>query len=153
MGVSVSFTRVTSEDLERGHEDPEWLMDHLLEVDTTDEPDGYLDKAWAGLQFLLDAEGVPIDLRGGTYDFIGADGDLLAWSERDVDEAARILRATPFERLTRHFDPAEMMRQDIYPGIWERDDALNYLRSSYEVLVRFFDFAAKARSAAVMQVG
>jgi uncharacterized protein DUF1877 len=153
MGVSVSFARISPADLDRGYDDPEWLMDHLMAVDTTGEPDGYLDKAWAGLQFLLDAEGIDIDLRGGTYDFIGDDGDLVAWSEHSVEEAAKILRATPFDRLARHFDPAEMTRQDIYPGIWQRDDALDYLRHAYRVLVEFFDAAAQARSAAVMQIG
>jgi hypothetical protein len=153
MGVTVSFTRVSPDDLDRGHDDPDWLCDHLYEVDSTDEPGGYLDKAWAGLQFLLDAEDVDIDLRGGTYDFIGEDGDLVAWSEYDVEEAAKMLRAMPFERLAQHFDPAEMMRQDIYPGIWDSDNALDYLRSHYEALVRFFDLAATAGSAAVMQIG
>jgi hypothetical protein len=149
MGMVVSFTRVTPEELDRAMDDAEWAEEHLWDLDR--EPDGYLDKAWDGIQFLLNAAEVPIDLRMDG-DFIGEDGCLAGWTVGDVENAARHLRATPFEQLARHFDPARMTQRDIYPAvIWERDDdALDYLREHYEILVKFFDAAAASGSAAIM---
>jgi hypothetical protein len=151
MGMVISFTRVTPEALDKAIEDPEWAEAHLDDLDTTDEPDGYIDKAWAGIQFLLDAADVPINLRENG-EFIGEEGYFFGWSAFMVAEAARHLRATPFERLAPHFDPAQMTEQDIYPSaIWARNGGeLDYLRQHYEQLVRFFDAAATSGSAAIM---
>jgi len=151
MGMVLSFTRVTPEELNKAMADPEWAGEYLWELDRTDEPDGYLDKAWDGIQFLLDAAKVPIQLRMDGH-LIDAEGCLAAWTVSDVEDAARHLRATPFEQLARHFDPARMAGQGIYPAIiWERDDdALDYLRENYEALVLFFDAAAASGSAAIM---
>lgn|SRR2546429_993384 len=150
MSMVISFTRVTPEALDKAVDDPEWAEEHLDELDLTDEPDGYLDKAWDGIQFLLNAADVPVDIREGG-DFIDEDGNFFAWTAGDIERAAQHLRATPFEQLARHFDPARMTELDVYPGIWERDDdALDYLKAHYEVLVRFFDAAAASGSAAIM---
>jgi hypothetical protein len=148
----ISFTQVTPAELDRAMEDPEWTQEHLYDLDRTGQPDGYLDKAWDGIQFLLDAAEVPIDLRQDG-DFIGEDG-LSGWTVDAIEEAAKHLRATPFEQLARHFDPARMTERDIYPGIWAHDDdALGYLRTNYETLVRFFDATAASGSAAIMHFG
>ncbi|MEV5592644.1 DUF1877 family protein [Streptomyces sp. NPDC052496] len=72
--------------------------------DRPGEPDGgstgELDKAWAGLQFLLDAEGVSIELMMDGFP-IGEDG-LSGWSVEEVREAAERLGVVPFERLAAH---------------------------------------------------
>jgi Domain of unknown function (DUF1877) len=180
MGMYMSFTRVTPEVLDQAFEDPKWArgyldgdldddLDDSLDDDDDDDGDGDdddgdpddelygdLDKAWDGIQFLLDRAGVPVELQmGGEY--IGEDGELAGWAVDDVKDAARHLRATPFEQLARHFDPVLMMERCVYPPIWDRDpaddDVLDYLKQSYEVLVRFFDTAAASESAAIMRFG
>jgi hypothetical protein len=150
MSMTLSFTQVTPAVLAKAKEDPEWADEYLWELDPTGEPDGYLDKAWAGIQFLLDTAGVPIDLRDDG-EYLDEEGHLFGWSVHQVHEAAQRLRATPFEELARYYDPALMAEQDIYPGIWGRDDtALNYLNEYYEVLLRFFEATAAAQSAAIV---
>jgi hypothetical protein len=156
MGMYMSFTRVTSEELEKAVADPKWAHERV-EQDRTDDLDGDLDKAWDGIQFLLDRAGLGIELQMGGSEFIGEGADLGGWTVDDVKDAARHLRATPFEELARHFDPVRMTKSGIYPQIWERDpaedDVLGYLKHFYEVLVRFFDTAAASESAAIMSCG
>ena len=53
MSMVISFTRVTPEALDKAVDDPEWAEEHLDELDLTDEPDGYLDKAWDGIHRCL----------------------------------------------------------------------------------------------------
>lgn len=158
MGMYMSFMRVTPEELEEAETDPEWARDYVDDPDRTDELDGYLDldKAWDGIQFLLNRAGLPIELQLDGV-FISEDPFLAGWTVDDVKDAARHLRATPFEQLARHFDPAQMTESGIYPPIWERDpaedDVLGYLKEFYELLVRFFDAAAASESAAIMSFG
>lgn len=68
----------------------------------------------------------------------------FGWSVHLVASTAQQLRATPFERLASHLDPAEMDEWD--------DDDLGYLREYYQTLVTFFDAAASSGSAATMTV-
>jgi hypothetical protein len=158
MGMYMSFTRVTPEELEKAATDPQWARDCVDDLDRADEHDGHLDldKAWDGIQFLLDRAGLPIELQLDG-ESISEDPYLTGWTVDDVKDAARHLRATPFEQLVRHFDPAQMMKSGIYPRIWDRDpaedDVLGYLKESYELLVRFFDAAAASKSAAIMSFG
>jgi hypothetical protein len=155
MGVTLGFTRVTPEDLEKAIDDPEQaeeILERVASEDRAGEPDGYLDKAWGGLQFLLDAAKVPVDLRMDG-EFIDDEAYLSAWDAYVVAETARHLRAISFEDLARHFDPVRMTEQDIYPAIWERDDALGYLKAHYAGLVEFFEAAAAAGAAAISHFG
>src|SRR5262245_57371610 len=75
MGMIGGYWRMMPDDLERAIEDPQWGLDHLEEVsegtypalDVT-ETDRYMDvdKAWAGIAFLLNvAGGAPADIVGG----------------------------------------------------------------------------------------
>jgi hypothetical protein len=152
MGMVLGFRRVTPEELTRALENPEQAEELVDREILPGEPDGYLDKSWDGLQFLLDEAEVPVDLRidGEPLDeeahLAGWDADLVAW-------AAQQLSATPFEHLARHFDPARMMADDRYPRIWDRGDALGYLQAHYEGLVGFLTDVAAAGLAAIRYFG
>jgi hypothetical protein len=146
----MSFYRVTPEELDRAIADPGWARERIADADLTGEPDGYLDKACGGIQFLLDAAEVPVDLRIDGEP-IRDDGSLSGWSAAEVVFAAESLRATSFEELARHYDPVLMAKEDIYPSIWDEDGrALDYLRAHYTTLVRFFEVVAASGSAAIM---
>ncbi len=150
MGRTISFYRVTPDQLERALADGQRAGDLVRDMDVGEEPDGYLDKSWAGLQFLMDAANVGPDLRMDG-DFIGDDGCLTGWSAETVAEVAGVLRAKPFDELARYFDPDRMVEAKIYPvRIWHREDARDYLRGCYERLVGFFEAAATSGSAAIM---
>ncbi|GAA0898268.1 hypothetical protein GCM10009557_73470 [Virgisporangium ochraceum] len=160
MGMVMSFHRVTPDELARVVEDP-GCVDDILEAageraQADGSPDGDLDKSWAGLDFLLAAADVPVDIEDGVMDYLDDDGTVSVWDATKVAEAARVLRSTPFGELARHHDPARMTELDIYPGIiWVRDgdEALDWLRECYEALVAFLDDAASRGCAVVKTFG
>ena len=67
-----------------------------------------------------------------------------------LNHAAGYLQALPWEELACHFDRARMTADGIYPAIWDDDDALDYLRAYYDVLVKFFGAAAAAKDAVIL---
>lgn len=154
MGMVVSFTRVTAEQLAKAEQDPEWaeeLLEELAEPEDEDEPDGYLDKAWAGIQYLMEAEGLGIDLLMDG-DSLDEDGTLFGWSVAHVRQVAEKLRAAPWERLAAHYDAEKMMAAEVYPRVWDTgDDERDYVEGYYQGLVEFFAFAAAKQSAAIME--
>ncbi|MCX5213513.1 YfbM family protein [Kitasatospora sp. NBC_00240] len=157
----MSFTPLTPEELARATEDPAWAeefldayYDHDGDEDIEPEAfDGYLDKAWAGIQFLLDAADATVELDMGGYPI--DDESLSGWTVEDVRRTAERLRELPWERLAEHYDPARMAEREVYPDVWQVDPEgeLEYLRVHYATLVAFFDGAARAGSAAILQFG
>lgn len=154
MGLTMSFTRVTPEELERAVHDQPWamkLVEFLGELDDPGEPAGNLDKSWDGLQYLLDRAGVGVRLQDDGVP-INEDHTIAGWRVDNVRQTAELLRATPFEELAGFFDPAEMTEHEVYPSFWDADD-LEYLRGNYQTLVEFFEATAGAKSAAIMEFG
>ncbi|MEU4316781.1 DUF1877 family protein [Nocardia sp. NPDC024068] len=141
MGIVVSFDRVSEAQLAQVRSDPDQHWEVIDDGrDRRTEPDGYLDKAWQGLSDLLESAGTGIDLV--------LDGDpiddsefLFGWSSALVRRTAEKLSDTPFTTLAAHAEAAAV------------DEAeLGYLRQYYDVLVKFFDSAAVAGSAAIMSM-
>ncbi|MEU9126438.1 YfbM family protein [Streptomyces sp. NPDC048506] len=153
MGMVISFTRVTPEELDKAVKDPEWAEEFLWEVDELrpDNPGADLDKAWAGLEFLLGEADESIEfLMDG--DPIDDEGTLFSWSVESVQDVAKRLRALPWERLATHYDPVQMAKEKVYPNIWdpENEFELEYLKWAYDELVAFFDATARLESPALM---
>jgi hypothetical protein len=149
MSMVLSFTLVTPEELERAFQDPEWADRYLEQLFDEGRSYCYLEKAWAGIQFLLDAADVPIDI----YE----DGHLIddgcvyfGWDPAMVAEAAEALRGAPFDVLATHYDPAKLTAADVYPRVWY-DDTLDYLRENHASLVTFFEEAAAAKAGAIRE--
>ncbi|MEV0344076.1 YfbM family protein [Nocardia sp. NPDC050713] len=153
MGVILSFKKVTSERLAGLVAAGAQAQEDLWNIERAKgDPEGYLDKSWDGLRYLLEAARSGVDL------FFGGeliDDEYYAWPVDLVQTTAEQLRATPFAALAAHYDPGAMDEANVYPGIWTRDgdQALDYLRYHYEILVAFFADAAKTGSAAVMHFG
>jgi Domain of unknown function (DUF1877) len=114
-----------------------------------------LDKAWHGIHYLLTAtswEGdAPLNLllcgeEVGDID-VGY-GKPRAVRAGQVAEASRALAALSDDSIRARFDPAAMMRADIYPGIWDRppsqDDSLGYVMDYLGELRAFLARAAAA---------
>lgn len=148
MGLVVSFKTVSPQELDAACEDPRSPAE-LGRRDRPGEPGGYLDKAWAGLQFLFDEADLPIDLLADGF-VINDDVTVTGWDAQTVQRVAKLLQSTPFAQLARYFDPDEMSAQAVYPSIWGGGDSIGYLRDNYQILVRFFAAAAAAGSAAIM---
>lgn len=146
MGMTLSFTRVTPEELDRAFENPD-LAEEL--VDDENRPYCFLEKAWAGIGFLLRAAGVDVDLYEDG-DPINEEATWFGWSEDDVARTAKALSATPVEVLVSHYDPAKLSAEGVYPmnHLWDADD-LDYLRYHYVDLVEFFEETAAVGGAAI----
>jgi hypothetical protein len=161
MGVYLTFYRVTPEQLAAAEAHPSAVGELCTESNDWDTLDGAatnLSNDWEGLTWLIEHAGVDVDLLNGFFLSDGGplddEGHYQTWTVDDVAEAARHLRATPFERLARVFDPALMSQQ--LRGAYDAGaagDYLDYAEEEYEVLVRFFDEAAKAGDAAIRWFG
>lgn len=154
MGLIMSFTRVSAADLARISAVTEVLDDFLDELESPQgEPSGYLDKAWAGLEYLLAEARVGVDLF-----YTGrplARDNYFAWSPDDVADASRRLNKFPFDELALFYDPVAMDAARLYPNIWIRDgdDGLRYLRHHYYGLVDVFAYAAERGSGFLQHFG
>ncbi|WP_278260546.1 YfbM family protein [Nocardia sp. AG03] len=154
MGVIMSFTRVSAVELERLTATPEWPDDFLDGVGWEDDgPDGYLDKAWAGLGFLMLQANLGVSLFDGGRPL--PDENYFAWTPEDVAAASRVLSRFPFDELALFFDPVLMDGAGIYPNIWVRDgrDGLEYLRHHYVGLEQVFRYAAERGSGFLQHFG
>ncbi|MFJ9588529.1 YfbM family protein [Streptomyces acidicola] len=154
MGVTISFISATPEELDRADSDPSWAAELIYELydgDTVGRPHGGPDKAWAGLQFLLDEADMELEFLMDGYR-ITEDGTLFGWSPEHVQAVARELKANPWERLAVHYDPERMTKEEVYPNMWrfEPEGELAWLEDSYKELVEFFDAAADGGYGAFM---
>jgi hypothetical protein len=151
----VTLRRLLSDDGDKAYEYVDELADaetasHAVPAEQSRSID--TDKSWDGLSFLLKRVGpAPVDVvHGGavlTSDEWGY-GPPRYLSPDEVSRAAAHLDGTPFYRLAEHFDPAAMT--EVYPRVWDSDDALTYLRGWYEPLTRFFKHAAAERDGMVI---
>ncbi|MFI7412612.1 YfbM family protein [Streptomyces sp. NPDC049627] len=148
MGVSVSFIGATTEELDRAEKDPDWARECLDELygddfPSPDRPFGGPDKAFAGLQFLIDETDVALEFLMDGFPIL-EDGTLFGWTAEQIESVARQLRATPWERLAVHYDWERMTKEDVYPNMWRFDaeGELEWLQDAYEELVAFFGAAA-----------
>ncbi|MEU4766337.1 DUF1877 family protein [Actinosynnema sp. NPDC023794] len=146
MSTTLAFTQVTPGQLDRAIKDPEWALEHLQDEDL---PCYSLEKSWAGIQFLLDAAEVRIELHEDGF-IIDTEGVLSGWSDSMVAEAATTLGATPFEVLAGNYDPRRLSEQEVYPWrqFWD-DDGIDDLRDDYADLVEFFAETAASGGALI----
>lgn len=143
------FIGGTTEELDRAVKAPDQAeddVDELFESDDSTVPGGpsaELDKMWDGLQFLLGEAGVGFEFMMDGF-LIAEEGTLFRWSAEHVEAVARQLRATPWERLAAHFDPERMIKENVYPHVWDvaPESELEWLESAYGDLVEFFGAAA-----------
>lgn len=156
MGLTVSFTKLTSAELAGVMDDPEQVRGILWRPSTGDEPSGSVDKAIDGIQFLLSAAGVPIDLAPAQMPgepIPTQDGEIYFGLSADyVATIAAQLAATRFETLAPHFNPEQMNQEGVHPTPWAVED-LDYLEENYQILVSFFADASKAGGAALLSCG
>ncbi|WP_433318432.1 DUF1877 family protein [Micromonospora sp. CA-269861] len=150
MSMTLWFTQVTAEELNRAIVDPRWARECLLD---DDRPCCYLGKAWAGIQFLLDAAGADVDIYQDATCVIanGDDGlSIVGWNDDMVAHVARTLSALPFEALAGHYDPEKLSEEEVYPNgrFWD-DDEHKFLRDGYEALVTFVEATATSGGAAI----
>ncbi len=104
-------------------------------------PTGDLEKSWHGLHYLLTgtAEGgePPLNfLMGGGRELELEDGEppLLTHSSADTRGIADALIRLTDEEVRRRVNPAEMKQLEIYPGIWDQPENVDYLLEDFRRL-------------------
>jgi hypothetical protein len=95
---------------------------------------GDFEKSWQGLHYVLTGtawEGAPPlnFLMGGgrTLDVEGHDNPLLTHGSADTRRIAEALNGLSDEEARRRVNREEIVRLDIYPGIWDDDEGVEYL--------------------------
>lgn len=151
MSMTIGFTSVTPQEFDRAIGDSEWA-DELIGSDEKieQEPNGYLDKSWAGLEYLMHKAEVGFEFLFTGKD-ITDDGTLFGWSPELVRQTAEELRSVPFGRLAAHYDGPAMQVAEVYPLAWDDDgNALDYVEFYYAQMVAFFEAAAASGAGAIM---
>lgn len=159
MGMYVSFVRLTSGDLVKAEQDPQWAKAYEAQYYVKEHPpenfDLSLEKSWAGLIYLMEAAGVHFDLLYSGTRIVDNGSVLDGWDAELVKHHAKALRQAPFSKLAAHYDPAAMMAESVYPKMWDHDPdgELEGLRWYYEEMVEFFDAVAASGDAVLMSWG
>jgi hypothetical protein len=120
-----------------------------------------LEKAWHGLHYLLTGE---VWEGSGPLAFLLAGGEQLGdddempvrwFTPEETAEIHRALSAVSDKQLWSRFDPEAMEEQQIYPGIWDEDEAdlkeeyLGYFHELKAVVAE----AVKANQGLVVSIG
>ncbi|MFB9696586.1 DUF1877 family protein [Amorphoplanes digitatis] len=167
-----NWLRVSPDELARAATDLDWA--HRLARtarDSGSERWTGIDKAWNGLDFLLDRLGFEIPLVLGAESFVELPDvepdseemfDFLANLEDDwgygppsyltpdqVAAAAAQLATLTEDDLIRGVDPTELYRAEIYPGTWERPGELEWVAHYLPDVREFFAAAAKEGDAVI----
>ena len=133
-----------------------------LELGEGEVVESDLDKAWHGIHYLLTGtawEGEPplnLLVSGGTEvgDIDVGYGPPRVLTSGEVRAAHEALREIDEATLRTRFEPAEMMRLEIYPEIWDRnpaeDDTFGYCAGYFATLKSFVSDAAERGSGMVI---
>ncbi|MCA2216043.1 YfbM family protein [Jidongwangia harbinensis] len=167
-----NWLRVTPDELEHARNDLDWAFD--LAGTERDGNSGRwcgIDKAWNGLDFLLNRLGFETPLVFGAESFIELPDaepdsdemfDFLDDLEHDwgygppayltppqVAAAASQLARITEDDLLRGVDPAELQRAEVYPGTWDRPGELAWVAHYLPDVRTFFSAAAKDGDAVI----
>lgn len=106
-----------------------------------------LDKSWQGIHFCLNKTEYAAE---PPLDFITVGGEVagdvdVGYGPARLFEAATVktieekISGISLEQLRSNYDPVEMDKLDIYPGIWERDgeEGFEYISEYFENLKAF----------------
>ena len=108
-----------------------------------------IDKAWHGIHFLLTGSAWEGD---EPLNFLVAGGEVAEgcdigygpgrmFSSAQVKQIDAALGGISKEEFESRFDPAKMMKEDIYPTLWDRpkeeDDSLRYISEYFGELKRY----------------
>ncbi|OLZ46427.1 hypothetical protein BS329_29740 [Amycolatopsis coloradensis] len=150
MGMCGAYFRVTSGELRELIEDPDRYWEYAEKTRDT-ERSVDVDKAWHAMWFLTGRAGIEVDfVLGGTLlGEEGGDGPARYFTADEVGKVSAALSRTGFDQLARGVELSDLEAGGIYPSIWDEPDALDYVRSYYDVLVTFFADAAKAEEPVV----
>ncbi len=149
MSMIGNFLQLTPGELQALIDDPVLVETFIYPDDEDHENCIDVDKAWQGIHFLLTGDpwagDAPLGdvVLGGTE--FGEDvgyGPARYITADDVKAVAVALTEITPAQLAAGYDSTGLQKNDVYPGIWDELDAVEYLSSYYEVLRNYYLDAA-----------
>ena len=142
--------QISNETLEKARKDPS-VIQTMLNKAAGDPHALHLDKAWAGVHWLLAGQLGPSAnvetkiIYGGTP--VGEDlgyGPARFLNPAEVKEAAARLAKLSHDGLGQNYNPEMMDEAGVYPSGWsrEREESKKWLLESCDQLARFLSDAA-----------
>lgn len=162
MGYEALYARVTPDELNRTLNDPRYEED--LETRLFDDGDyeRWFLPPWEELRYLLTMAKAPLDAILGEaaisdFDW-SSQGPARYLTADQVRAMTAYFRATPWQDLASHFDPAAMAAAGLHDAErWDTadkaQDALHGLKLELEGLVEFLAKAAHAGDAVITILG
>jgi hypothetical protein len=148
MSMIANFKQITPIELNKLINNPDQIEELVFNKEGEDDSLD-IDKTWHGIHFLLTdnpwggEEPLKFVIMGRHE--IGEDigyGPAHYLTSEDVKAISQALSNISTEELKGKFDGNKMIKADIYPSIWEDEDALEYLMGYYEALVEYYKDAA-----------
>ena len=151
MGMIANLLRVSKPELEDYLNNSSLLEDKIYDEEFDELID--IDKAWDGLIFLLTGQS-----------FTTAEHNLvrLLFSGQLIDEEQDLgygpahyltpeqvyelnseISSITSSDLKRNFNPEKMNEQEVYPGIWDEEDAFDYINDGFLEVKNVFSEASK----------
>jgi hypothetical protein len=135
-----------------------WSKKRKAEVGDTEVD---LEEAWHGIHYLLTGSALPKSTLASKVIMSGEEsgpdlgyGPAMLLKPGELRAIAQLLQETTPDMLRKRFDPKEMARAVVYPGIWGDVDGtatVGFLLNYYKDLVAFYRRAAE-RGQAVIHV-
>ncbi|MEV6012525.1 YfbM family protein [Streptomyces sp. NPDC051976] len=163
MSMIGEYFRLTTADLERALEDPDWALDFIDETRDAEEESEPSPaearhfstyKTWDLLGFLLRRSGCPVDVVHGEEPLGQADdwgyGPPRYLPVERVRLGAEALGRMPYDQLIAHVNHQELITADVYPQGWDSAESLDWARDWYSGLIRFFGAAARDGQAVIV---
>ena len=115
-----------------------------------------IDKMWDALHFLLTGKSAS-EAIVGQFNISGEEiEEFISGTKTDrVKEIAKALQELDFETYIDKFDMSAFRQNDIYPDIWEYEEAdkiKDDLRSSFESLKKFYEKMAEQERAVLVSI-
>ncbi|MGW6414106.1 YfbM family protein [Streptomyces sp. NPDC055055] len=158
------YLRVTAAELERALTEPEWALEFAEAIQDAQDDDQTAafearhfttHQTWHFLSFLLHRSAFPVDIVHGEETIVADDwgyGPPRYLTPDRVGLAASTLRRMSYDRLVLDVDPAELVKAEIYPQIWDAPAALDWASDVFTPLTEFFQGAAAAGDAVLIWI-
>lgn len=153
MSMIANFKQITPTQLEELLNNSDQI-EELVFNDEENDDSLDIDKAWHGIHFLLNDNvwggEEPLKLVIMGREEIGEDigyGPARYLTSEDVKTISGALSHLSIEEMKSRFDADKMIKEDIYPFIWEEEYALEYLMEYYQALLSYYNDAANKGNA------
>ena len=150
-----NLLRVTRTELDEYLKDSSLLESRIYdeESDDTDPNLVDIDKAWAGIIFLLTGQNFdnathPLSKVLFSEQFIDEEQDLgygpaQYLTPEQVKELNDQISKISIEELSKKYDAKKMIELEVYPNVWENEEEVSYLTDYFETIQEVYAEASK----------